>query len=163
MRKATLMFILIVFVGSIMIVNFFGLNTKVYDKFVYVESISVANVNVSPGLKLLSNQLNEKDGVWYIKVEYEIGYKERTGEDQLIMITPRCYPDNASEKSIKVTYNTDKQGYRFEEDALVPTMVYDNISTKQKIASFNFYLKNLQSRVDLQVKLTTIFVDNLSE
>ncbi|MBQ7308435.1 MAG: hypothetical protein IJW82_07930 [Clostridia bacterium] len=163
MRKATLMFILIVFVGSIMIVNFFGLNTKVYDKFIYVDNISIASVNVSPGLKLVSSRLNSEDGIWYIKVEYEKGYKERTGEDQLIMITPRCYPDNASEKSIKVNYNTDKVGYRFEEEALVPTLIYDNISTKQKIASFNFYLKNLQSRVDLQVKLTTVFVDTITE
>ena len=44
MKKSTLILILIVFIASIPIINFFGLNAKVYNEIVNVSAVECINV-----------------------------------------------------------------------------------------------------------------------
>ena len=166
MRKATIIFILIVFIGSIMLVNFFGLEYKSYNGRVFVEGIEIVDVNVSDGLKF--EKMSEgADGYLWIYVKYEKNYKLRTGKDQILMITPRIIPDNATDKSIEIdTSSNDKEKesyYKFEEGTLAPTLIYqDNIDTS-KSQIFKIIFINKLSGVKKRIKLYTTFVDSLNK
>ena len=45
MKKSTFILILIIFIASIPIINFFGLNAKVYDEVVNVSAIECINTS----------------------------------------------------------------------------------------------------------------------
>lgn len=162
MKKTTLIFILVVFVSSIMLVNFFGLNYKVYDKYQYVETIEIVNITESPGLRI-NKQLTDRDGTLMIYVSYERGFKERTGKDQLIMITPRCLPDNANDKQVNVLYDEKKKSaYYFEEDAPVPTLIYKDVPSQKNTDILTFKIQDVMTKkVEVKIKLITQFVDEI--
>ena len=171
MRKATVIFILVAFIASIMIVNFFGLKIKVYNQYVYVDNIEVTkeSIKCSPGLKVTDFVIDDKN-VINIYVSYEIGYKERTGKDQVLMIIPHCYPDDADDKTVKcINEGNSKEFYVVEEGVPVPTITYNFTQEKvDKLLSkstpketITVYLANEMAgdKVKRKVKITTTLVD----
>lgn len=173
MRKATIIFILVAFIGSIMIVNFFGLKIKVYNEYKYVKKIEVSeeSIKCSPGVKMTSFSVNNKN-VITINVDYELDYKERTGKDQFIMIIPRCLPDNANDKKVEASYTgVEKEYYICDNENPVPTIMYnytpekiDKINSRtSKKEAITVYLLNKRAgdSVKRTVNIVTHLVDKI--
>ena len=165
MRKATLIFILLVFIGSIMLVNFFGLEYKSYDKTQKVTEIQISNVTVSGGLKVTSSAMtvDKKTGENYyrIDIQYEKNYKYKTGKDQIVMVTPHVMPDNATYKDLKV--DGDKSdAYELNTETPIPTVIYKDIKTDSRLSTYKFTLTNEESALQLKVIIYTTFVDSIA-
>lgn len=175
MRKATIIFILVAFIGSIMIVNFFGLKIKVYNQYVYVNQIDITeeSIKYSPGVKLTGFSVNNKN-VITINIDYEKDYKEKTGKDQFIMIIPHCYPDNANDKKVEASYTgVNKEYYICDNENPFPTIMYNY--TQEKIdkimaktshkESITIYITNKRAgdKVKRTINLVTRIVDTLDK
>ncbi len=115
MKKSTFILILIVFIASIPIINFFGLNAKVYDEVVNVSAIECIN-NDDEYSTVSINKNNKK----VIKVTYS-DHSEKVKYDGVeyvakLQLKYRVYPDNATTKSVEFVYDTTNEDIMFYKD-----------------------------------------------
>lgn len=109
MNKITLILIAIVFVGSIAIVNLFGMEIAVYNKEVPVTSIICINES-DENLKVVDKPGQSKI-LW---VDFTEPFNKETNEGTYIQIKYRMLPDNATDKG--VTFVCDHTDSRYEFD-----------------------------------------------
>lgn len=153
MKKATLIFIIAMFIGSIMIVNFFGLNYKIYDKYYYAKNIEIIAIKESEGLKILKTD-ERQDGTTIIYINLLRNYYEETGKKQIIMFTVKTTPDNTTDKELITSGSTD-YAY-FEENTLMPTLVYKSSISERKNEVFNFTFQNKMNKTEAFKKVRII-------
>ncbi|MBE6645515.1 MAG: hypothetical protein E7612_09120 [Ruminococcaceae bacterium] len=105
MKKSVVILIAVIYVASIAIVSFFGLQYKVFDEVISVERIEVLNEG-----------LLENDAVG----KYVIIKPNQNGE-YIYHIQYRVYPDNASVKTVDFATdpNLTEKNYSVDDTGLV--------------------------------------------
>ncbi len=106
MKKSVVILIVIIYVASIALVSFFGLQYQTFFEVVYSESIELLDTNIKVNSKGESYIVVPKDanGTY----TYQINY--------------RLHPDNTTNKDVYFVYNTDKANQlaiTVSEDGLV--------------------------------------------
>lgn len=114
MKKSTLILILIVFIASIPIINFFGLNAKVYNEIVNVSAVEC--INEDDEYSTVTNKNDKK----IIKVTYS-NSTEKVHYDGVnyvakLQLKYRVYPDNATTKDVEFVYDTTNKDVVFYKD-----------------------------------------------
>lgn len=114
MKKSVVILILIIYIASIALVSFFGLDFKVFEEVIPVERVEILN----PGLKY-----NERWGNYIVirpdadgAMRYQIDY--------------RVYPDEATEQSVSFAYDKQTQCATVSELGLVEFSKPGNIKVQ---------------------------------
>ena len=149
MKKITLIFICVVFVASIFIVNFFGLPVKDYSKTIFVQEINIENVQVGPNATLKKSY--EKNGTYYIEVEFKTNYDSEDETKNFVMITPRV-TDDATDKTLKYVYDTEDTKAFFVENSPIPVVCFREIKRNNTVFSFSLEA-NDGNRVSQKIKI----------
>ena len=103
MKKSVIIIIAIIFVVSIALVNFLGVNPKVFNEVVYVSSISFVDENIK------TNENGEK----YIRLS-----PDENGERKY-QIQYQVNPDNASNTEVRFGYDSSNGLVSIDENGLV--------------------------------------------
>ncbi|MBQ4053201.1 MAG: hypothetical protein IJD33_02565, partial [Clostridia bacterium] len=99
MKKTVIIAIGIIYLASILIVNFFGLEMIGFESNQYVSSIEVTGIVVDRDEKTEVRQQQEEDGtVWYRFLFVE-------GGENTVLIEYTVAPDNASNKKLDFVYD----------------------------------------------------------
>ncbi|MDE7454433.1 MAG: hypothetical protein K2M64_01235 [Clostridia bacterium] len=94
MKKSTVLILLIVFVGSVLVVGIFGMQSVPYEQIVYVKQIVPTSVTTMIGSSQnVKIQINEEG--YYIMLPYEEGLE--------LLINYDLKPVDCTNKNIKVT------------------------------------------------------------
>ena len=108
MKKSVIIAILLIYIGSIFAVNFFGLKMKIFEGTEYVTKIECIGVELEREDK---NKVVEKesDGVkkYYIQQVGGTFNEGDTNNTNVVKINYRVYPDNATNGKIDLVYDTD--------------------------------------------------------
>ena len=121
MKKAVIIIIVLIYVASIALVSFYGLQYKLFDEVVPVERIEITNEG---------QQYSEQMGDYIVKSPDEDG-------DRRVQITYQAYPENASNTKVDFAYDektAEKYGVTIDEYGVVSfekkgTIKVTNIST----------------------------------
>lgn len=103
MKKSVIIVIAIIFVVSIALVNFLGVNPKVFNEVIYVNSISFVDENIK------TNEKGEK----YIRLS-----PDENGERKY-QIEYQVGPEDASNKSVRFGYDSSNGLVSIDENGLV--------------------------------------------
>lgn len=110
MNKATIIFIAIIYIGSIAIINLFGMEMAVYNKEIPVSSIICINES-DDNLRVIDKEGQSKT-LW---VDFTEAYDKNTNTGTYIQIKYRVLPDNASIKGVTFVCNHDNPRYEFDK------------------------------------------------
>ncbi len=91
MKKSVVILIAIIYIASIALVSFFGLQFKVFEEIVYTESIEILNTDLKTA----------GDGTKYVVIS-----PDANGERKYQLLY-RVHPDNATDAAVNFVY--DKQ------------------------------------------------------
>lgn len=130
MKKTIIVIILAVYVASIAVVNFFGLEIKIFDGVTYVEEIQCDTVTVqneTPIDLYASAYLGEEKDIPLFVFDFIPAEKgEYTDEDESILTNPNriqlnyeVFPHLADDAEVK---------YEFDEAAMEGFVVYHELS-----------------------------------
>ena len=114
MKKSVVILIAIIYISSVALVSFFGLQHKTFNEIIYVEKIEILNENY----KL------DQNGEKYITVR---------GENKL-QIDWRVYPDNATNKEVDFVYDTTNTKFTVDENGVVTCSTGKGAITVQIVA-----------------------------
>ena len=103
MKKSVIIIIAIIFVVSIALVNFLGVNPKVFNEVVYVSEISFVDENIKIG----------EEGDKYIRLS-----PDENGERKY-QIQYLIGPENASNKEVRFAYDGKNGLASIDENGLV--------------------------------------------
>lgn len=103
MKKSVVILIGVIYVAAIALVSFFGLQAKLYNEKVYVESIEILNTDVK-----IDDQGNK-----YVTI-----FPDENGERKY-QIQYRVYPDNASTKTVSFDYDKQNKNVTVDENGVV--------------------------------------------
>lgn len=103
MKKSVVILIGIIYVASIALVNFFGLDFKMFNEVVYVESIEILDDN------LKENELFGK---------YAVIYPDENGEWKY-QISYRVHPDNVTDTKVEFAYDKQTPGVTVDQNGIV--------------------------------------------
>ena len=92
MKKSVIILIAIIYVASIALVSFFGLQYQNFFELVYTNSIELLDENIK------TNNAGEK---------YVVINKDESGE-YVYQLTYRVHPDNAQNKNVYFVYDEEK-------------------------------------------------------
>ena len=101
MKKSVIILIAIIYLASVALVSFYGLQPKMFDEVVYVDSIEFLNDDIrlkDDGTPYAVIQGADTDGVWRYQVEY------------------RAYPDNATDKTVDYTILSPNPNVAIDEE-----------------------------------------------
>ena len=134
MKKSVVILIALIYVASIALVGFLGLQAQSYNEIVYPESIEILN----------SYTTNPKTGI------KSISFKPATREDKHFQLNCRILPENTTDKRIVYSILSDPTVATIDENGLITFS--DNI-TDYKTITVGIYSKqdNLKSE---QIKIT---------
>ncbi len=99
MKKSVVMMIGIIYVLSVALVSFFGLQYKIYNEKVYVERIEILNSDIKI----------DGDGGKYVTI------RPNENGDRIYQLEWRVYPDNATNKAIDFIYDTQNTNVTVDE------------------------------------------------
>ena len=103
MKKSVVILIMIIYIASIALVSFFGLQYKMFDEVVSVERIEILNSglreNATWGKYVIISP--DSDGIWRYHIKY------------------RVYPDNVSEPRVDFSYDTQNTSVTVDSTGLV--------------------------------------------
>ena len=102
MKKSVVILIGIIYVASIALVSFFGLQAKMYNEKIYVERIEILNSDV-----------REKDDKKFVAI-----LPDDNGERKY-QINYRVYPDNATNSKVDFVYDTQNTNVSVDENGVV--------------------------------------------
>ena len=114
MKKTLIIIILVVYIASIAIVNFFGLEIKVFDGITYVESIECATITVQNENPVTLEPKQQLHGKPLFVFEFIPAPEDApyTTEDESIITNPNAvqinyevFPHLADETSVKFEYD----------------------------------------------------------
>ena len=94
MKKSVIILIALIYVASVALVSFFGLQFKVFEEVIPVESVKITN----EGLKY-----NETWGNYYVVTPNEKG-------ELRFQINYRVYPENATNTKVNFSYQAMPEG-----------------------------------------------------
>lgn len=118
MKKSVVILIAVIYVAAVALVSFFGLQFKVFEEIVYVESIEILNEGL-------------KDSNTFGK--YAVVTLDENGE-AMYQIEYRVRPDNATNQSVNFVYDKQTQGVSVDENGIVkftaPGMVIITLTPK---------------------------------
>ncbi len=128
MKKSVIILIGIIYIASIVIVGFFGMQIKAFDTIVYITDIECTNEEV----------VTKVDGSKEIKFDYDT---TKDDMENTIILTYEVFPKNSTLKgteAVKLTYDTTHKLIDkglWEVDGLTITFKSKGVLT--------FYLKSL--------------------
>lgn len=106
MKKSVIIAILLIYIGSIFAVNFFGLQMKIFEGTEYVTSIECTGIELE---REKSTKINESvvDGVKHYAIRHIGGTftEGDTSNTNVVKINYRVYPDNATNAKIDLVYD----------------------------------------------------------
>ena len=145
MKKTIIIIILLLYIASIVIVNFFGLEIKIFDGVTYVQSIEISNVKLlhEVNIDITPKHYQGFDEAWY---EFEfvpnadgIKYTKENYSEILnpnaIFIDCAVYPHDADEPSVDFLYDTNNHKVFFNESKRTFVFLQDNVTLKITIKS----------------------------
>lgn len=106
MKKAVVILIAIIFVVSIALVNFLGVNSKTFDKVIYTQSIEITN----DGLQSIEENGEMIKGV--------VLRKDANG-DRKFQIEYEVNPDGVTKPGVEFSYDKQKTYVTISKDGLV--------------------------------------------
>ena len=108
MRKSVIIAIIVIYLGSIVLVNFFGLKVKNFEGTKYVESIACDVVHRGDDEKEVKVKEEPNGGVnWYIFdfVPGSYSADELESNPNVVQIDYHVYPENADNRKVKLIYD----------------------------------------------------------
>ena len=129
MKKTVIVVIFLIYIASIAIVNFFGLEISIFEGTNYVTHIDVTIRDREGEILPVSKVLD--DGTIVYKITFDGGedaVKSYAPDDllnpNLFIITPHAYPDNANNTQVKVVYDEQSLAGRAQivDDGLQPQL-----------------------------------------
>lgn len=111
MKKSVIILIAIIYVASIALVSFFGLQFKTFEPIIYTQSVELLNEDIKTA----------EDGSKYVIVRPN-EHGERTYQ-----IRYRVHPDNATDSEVNYIYDKQNTSVSIDENGVV------NFSTKGAI------------------------------
>ena len=100
MKKSTLIIIMIIYIASIVVINFFGLSVKVYNEVINVTSIECFNETDDQATVRLDRYDNKEIVIKYDQLH--TGVDEDEVEYKIYQLQIRVLPDNATYKSFRL-------------------------------------------------------------
>lgn len=73
MKKSTILILLIVFLGSILVVGFFGMRSVPFEQIVYMEQIIPTGIITTDGEDLTNQMQIDERGHYYVMITYKEG------------------------------------------------------------------------------------------
>ena len=110
MKKSTLIIILIIYVASIAIINFFGMSVKLYDEVINVTAVECIN-KTDKNTEVIDNGERK---ILKVKFTEPANATDLTGT--MLQLQWRVLPDNATVKDVRFVYNTQNTRVEFYED-----------------------------------------------
>ena len=114
MKKSVVILIAIIYVASIVSINFFGMKLSVYNEQIPVQRIECTNVS-DPERGIV---VDEKDGLKRITITYtqpaDINDPVNT---TVLQIFSRVYPENATSTRVRYQYHLTSTNVQFYKDA----------------------------------------------
>ena len=108
MKKSVIIAIIVVYLGSIVLVNFFGLKVKNFEGTKYVESISCAVVHRGDVGKNVTVKDDATSGEkWYIFDFVPGAYSadDLESNPNVVQLDYHVYPENADNRKVKLLYD----------------------------------------------------------
>ncbi len=110
MKKSTLIIILIIYVASIAIINFFGMSVKLYDEVINVTAVECIN-KTDKNTEVIDNGERK-----ILKVQFTEPANATDLTGTMLQLQWRVLPDNATVKDVQFVYNTQNTRVEFYED-----------------------------------------------
>lgn len=110
MKKSTLIIILIIYVASIAIINFFGMSVKLYDEVINVTAVECINKTDK------NTEVIESTDKKILKVKFTEPANATDLTGTMLQLQWRVLPDNATVKDVRFVYNTQNTRVEFYED-----------------------------------------------
>ncbi len=158
MKKTIIVLILVVYIASIAVVNFFGLEIKIFDGITYVESIECATVTVQNENSVTLSPAQYLNGIPLFIFDFIPAPEDApyTSEPESIVTNP-----NAIQINYEVfPHLADETGVKFEYDdaSMEGTVVFHEMSR-----TFVFMKPNKMFRITIRAtdgsnKSTQIYV-----
>ena len=109
MKKTVIIAILIIYLGSIVVVNFFGLKVKNFEGTKYVEQITCSVVHRgAEGMEIAEvPDTSEPDITWCIFDFIPGAYSpdDLEGNPNVVQLDYHVYPENADNRKVKLVYD----------------------------------------------------------
>ena len=110
MKKSTLIIILVIYFGSIAIINFFGLNVKTYNELINVSAIKCINKTDK------TTEVIEENGIKTLKIKFDEPADPIKLTGTMLQLEWRVEPDNASKKDVEFSYAPKTNKVTFYKD-----------------------------------------------
>ena len=103
MKKSVVILIAIIYIASIALVSFFGLQFKVFEEIIYTTGIELLNedIKIDKNGKPYALATKGEDGVWRYQIEY------------------RVFPDNATNSAVTYSYDNQNNTVSVDENGVV--------------------------------------------
>ena len=109
MKKTVIIAILIIYLGSIVIVNFFGLKVKNFEGTKYVEQITCTVVHrgdENVKMNEMQNPITPEITMSYFKfIPGAYSPDDLEGNPNVVQLDYHVYPENADERKVKLIYD----------------------------------------------------------
>lgn len=104
MKKSVVILITIIYIASIALVSFFGLQFKVFNEIIYSNKIEIINEDI---------QINPNDGTPYAMAQ--------KGEDGVwrYQLKWRVYPDDVTNNAVTFSYDNQNNTVSVDENGVV--------------------------------------------
>ena len=111
MKKATLIIIFALYLGSIALISFLGMKAKVYEEIIPVTSIECLNETDSNTI------VSENNGIKTIKIKFDGPGNVDTMTGTMVQLLWRVSPDNATNNGVQFIYNEELENVTFVKDS----------------------------------------------
>ena len=103
MKKSVVILIALIYIASIALVSFFGLQFKVFNEIIYSSKIELLNEDIKIDKNGMPYALAEKgeDGIW----RYQLSY--------------RVHPDNVTNSAVTYSYDNQNNTVSVDENGVV--------------------------------------------
>ncbi len=110
MKKTVIIAIFLIYLGSIIAVNFFGLQIVQYESNQYVSDITIEGIVINNDETIEVREQTETDGtIWYrfrfTKGEYSDSEESLATNPNNVTINYSVYPENATNKKLDFLYD----------------------------------------------------------
>ena len=132
MKKSVVILIAIIYIASIALVSFFGLQLKTFNEIVYSTGIELLNEDIKPKVDPTGNDwaLAEKgeDGIWRYQLQW------------------RVYPDNVTNDGVTFSYDNQNNTVFINEDGVITF-------TKKGVVTVTILPKDASPNVSATIKI----------
>lgn len=150
MKKTVIIIIAVIYVASVLIVNFFGLDSSYFVENIYVSNIECESITLysghGAGEKIESDKvIKETKYFKFAFIDGNYGLNNLNENPNAVVLNCRVYPDNATNKNLKFAIDKKDSLYYFDEakrtlvvfeggiDITVVIMAADGYGAKQTV------------------------------